>query len=398
MQHGMVDLCIVGSDRTTAAGDVGNKIGTYLKALAAADNGVPFYAALPSSTIDWSITDGVAGIPIEERDATEVTHIPGQAPDGSVVTVRLTPRGHGGPQLRIRRDTGPSGGGHHHRARRGRSERGRSGIAVSRYDLRRRLVLAAQDLFDRGLNTGTAGNVSVRYSDWFLITPSGIRYDALEPAQIVEMDMEGGHRGPDAPFQRVALPSGHLQGPARGGGDRPHPSAVRAPRWQRCGAICPPSTTTSPAAGGTTIRCAPYATFGTQLLSDYVQRALEDRTACLLANHGMVAVGETLEQATQLAIEVEVLCQMYLTHPGGGRTAHPVRRGDAGGPRQVRGLPQSACPQALGVGRGRGSPLVQRRPVGGGCRHLADCTALMDGLRCPNRQNVSDRLRYRRSM
>ena len=69
MQHGQVDLCIVGSDRTTAAGDVGNKIGTYLKALAAHDNGVPFYAALPSSTIDWTITDGVAGIPIEERDA-----------------------------------------------------------------------------------------------------------------------------------------------------------------------------------------------------------------------------------------------------------------------------------------------------------------------------------------
>ncbi|MFH2071754.1 MAG: S-methyl-5-thioribose-1-phosphate isomerase, partial [Actinomycetota bacterium] len=93
MQHGMVDLCIVGSDRTTAAGDVGNKIGTYLKALAARDNGVPFYAALPSSSIDWSITDGVAAIPIEERDAAEVTHVRGQAPDGSVVTVRLTPAG-----------------------------------------------------------------------------------------------------------------------------------------------------------------------------------------------------------------------------------------------------------------------------------------------------------------
>jgi len=93
MQHGLVDLCIVGSDRTTAAGDVGNKIGTYLKALAARDNGVPFYAALPSSTIDWSITDGVTGIPIEERDATEVTHIAGQTSDGDVVTVRLTPGG-----------------------------------------------------------------------------------------------------------------------------------------------------------------------------------------------------------------------------------------------------------------------------------------------------------------
>jgi len=93
MQHGRVNLCIVGSDRTTAAGDVGNKIGTYLKALAAHDNGVPFYAALPSSTIDWTITDGVAGIPIEERDSTEVTHISGLAPDGSVVTVGLAPDG-----------------------------------------------------------------------------------------------------------------------------------------------------------------------------------------------------------------------------------------------------------------------------------------------------------------
>ena len=91
MQHGLVDLCIVGSDRTTGAGDVGNKIGTYLKALAARDNGVPFYAALPSSTIDWSLDDGVAGIPIEERDATEVTHIAGETADGEVVTVRLTP-------------------------------------------------------------------------------------------------------------------------------------------------------------------------------------------------------------------------------------------------------------------------------------------------------------------
>jgi methylthioribose-1-phosphate isomerase len=91
MQHGMVDLCIVGSDRTTAAGDVGNKIGTYLKALAARDNGVPFYAALPSSTIDWTLRDGVAGIPIEERDPAEVTAISGMDAGGRVVEVRLTP-------------------------------------------------------------------------------------------------------------------------------------------------------------------------------------------------------------------------------------------------------------------------------------------------------------------
>jgi methylthioribose-1-phosphate isomerase len=93
MQHGLVDLVIVGSDRTTRAGDVCNKIGTYLKALAAFDNGVPFYAALPSSTIDWSIADGVAGIPIEQRSGEEVTHITGLDESGSVRTVRLTPEG-----------------------------------------------------------------------------------------------------------------------------------------------------------------------------------------------------------------------------------------------------------------------------------------------------------------
>ena len=93
MQHGMVDLVIVGSDRTTRAGDVCNKIGTYLKALAAHDNGVPFYVALPASTIDWRISDGLADIPIEERDPREVTHISGCAADGALVEVRLTPHG-----------------------------------------------------------------------------------------------------------------------------------------------------------------------------------------------------------------------------------------------------------------------------------------------------------------
>lgn len=82
MQHGLVDLVIVGSDRTTYTGDVANKIGTYLKALAAHDNGVPFYVALPSSTIDWAMRDGLAEIPIEERDATEVRIMDGRSHNG----------------------------------------------------------------------------------------------------------------------------------------------------------------------------------------------------------------------------------------------------------------------------------------------------------------------------
>jgi methylthioribose-1-phosphate isomerase len=93
MQHGEVDLCIVGSDRTTASGDVANKIGTYLKALAAHDTGVPFYAALPSSTIDWTLDDGVRDIPIEERSEAEVTHMTGRAPDGAIVTVQVSAPG-----------------------------------------------------------------------------------------------------------------------------------------------------------------------------------------------------------------------------------------------------------------------------------------------------------------
>lgn len=93
MQHGLVDLVITGTDRTTRSGDVCNKIGTYLKALAARDNGVPFYVALPSPTIDWTVSDGVADIPIEDRDARETTHIQGTAEDGSITTVRVTPDG-----------------------------------------------------------------------------------------------------------------------------------------------------------------------------------------------------------------------------------------------------------------------------------------------------------------
>jgi len=90
MQHNMVDLVIVGSDRTTVTGDVANKIGTYLKALAAKDNAVPFYVALPSTTFDWSIKDGLKEIPIEQRDATEVKYIQGFV-DGKIQNVLLTP-------------------------------------------------------------------------------------------------------------------------------------------------------------------------------------------------------------------------------------------------------------------------------------------------------------------
>jgi methylthioribose-1-phosphate isomerase len=93
MQHGLVDAVITGADRVTRSGDVANKIGTYLKALAAQDNGVPFYVALPSSTFDWTLRDGVQGIPIEQRGGAELTHAEGLNAAGEETTLRIIPEG-----------------------------------------------------------------------------------------------------------------------------------------------------------------------------------------------------------------------------------------------------------------------------------------------------------------
>ena len=93
MQHGLVDLVITGTDRTTASGDVCNKIGTYLKALAAHDNDVPFYVGLPGPTIDWTIDNGVRDVPIEQRDAAEVTEITGRSSSGKIASVSIVPEG-----------------------------------------------------------------------------------------------------------------------------------------------------------------------------------------------------------------------------------------------------------------------------------------------------------------
>ena len=118
MQHGMVDLVIVGTDRVTANGDVCNKIGTYLKALAAHDNGVPFYVALPSPTIDFSVDDGIRQIPIEQRAADEVATMTGPHRRWPHRNRARGPGGLAGRQLRFRRDAGAAGDRIDHRARR----------------------------------------------------------------------------------------------------------------------------------------------------------------------------------------------------------------------------------------------------------------------------------------
>ncbi len=143
MQHGLVDMVIVGTDRTTARGDVCNKIGTYLKALAAKDNGVPFYVALPSPTIDWTVDDGVKEIPIEERSADEVDFIQGLGADGKVARVRISPARKPRRQPRLRRDAGAARDRADHRARgRGGLARGAEGaVSGARLAGRQKIVL-----------------------------------------------------------------------------------------------------------------------------------------------------------------------------------------------------------------------------------------------------------------
>ena len=123
-----MDLVLVGSDRTTSTGDVCNKIGTYLKALAARDNEVPFYVALPMSTIDWSLADG-RDIPIEERSPTELTHVTGKTASGALDTVRVVPECKPGAQCGVRRDAGEIGDGPDHRAGRLSREPSRTAAA-----------------------------------------------------------------------------------------------------------------------------------------------------------------------------------------------------------------------------------------------------------------------------
>ncbi len=139
MQHGLVDLVIVGTDRVTANGDVCNKIGTYLKALAARDNNVPFYVALPSPTIDFTVADGVAEIPIEQRGADEQATVTGRTADGRIETVRIVPEG--SPVANYGFDVTPArlGDRSHHRARRHRGIARRHGGGFPRARRRGRM-------------------------------------------------------------------------------------------------------------------------------------------------------------------------------------------------------------------------------------------------------------------
>ena len=181
---------------------------------------------------------------------------------------------------------------------------------VGHLALREAMIATARRMNTSGLNQGTSGNLSQRVEDGFLLTPTGMEYDALVPEDLVLMRMDGSHEGRRAPSSEWRI---HRDILVR----RPEVGAVLHAHSMFCTTLAclrrgiPSFHYMVTAAGGADIRCAPYATFGTEELSHHAVEALEGRKACLLANHGMLALGKDLAVAFKLAVEVETLAAMY---------------------------------------------------------------------------------------
>lgn len=177
-------------------------------------------------------------------------------------------------------------------------------------ELRAALAATARQTVSQGLNKGASGNVSVRLGEGFLITPSGLPNDTLQPDQMVVVDMAGQSGGSLKPSSEWRIHRDIYRA-------RPEVDAVvHAHSLHAVSLAClrldiPAFHYMVAAAGGKDIRCAAYATFGTQALSDAVLAALQGRRACLMANHGLVAVGASLDAALSLAVEVEELCAQF---------------------------------------------------------------------------------------
>lgn len=177
--------------------------------------------------------------------------------------------------------------------------------------LRRALVSTARETAARGLNRGTSGNVSVRCDTGFLITPSGLPYDAMRPQDVVAMTLDGRATGRLVPSTEWPMHAAVYRArPEAGAVVHLHSEAATALACLR--RDLPAFHYMVAAAGGTSIRCAPYATFGTDALATAALAALEGRRACLLGHHGQLAFGPTLAKALALAVEVEGLCATYL--------------------------------------------------------------------------------------
>jgi L-fuculose-phosphate aldolase len=176
--------------------------------------------------------------------------------------------------------------------------------------LREEIIATARAMNARNLNRGKSGNVSARTDAGFLVTPTGLAYESMRAEDIVAMSLDGTAQGTRAPSSEWRF---HRDIYAARGEVRAivHAHSAFATTLACLGRGIPAFHYMIAVAGGSDIRCAPYATFGTQVLSDLALLALEGRKACLLANHGMIAVGPGLAQALALAVEVEALAEQY---------------------------------------------------------------------------------------
>lgn len=181
---------------------------------------------------------------------------------------------------------------------------------MTQIDLREGIVAAVRALTARGLNRGTAGNVSARWGEGFLVTPTGLDCDEMQPGDIVPMAMDGSWEGPRKPSSEWRFHRDLYAARAEAGAVV-HAHAPFATALACLRVDIPPFHYMIARFGGATVRCAAYATFGTQALSDAALAALENRSACLLANHGMLVFGRDLRQALDLAVEFESLCEQY---------------------------------------------------------------------------------------
>jgi L-fuculose-phosphate aldolase len=181
---------------------------------------------------------------------------------------------------------------------------------MTQIDLREGIVETVRALTAHNLNRGTAGNVSARWNEGFLVTPTGLGCDEMQPGDVVPMAMDGNWEGARKPSSEWRFHRDiYAARPEAGAVVHTHAPFATALACLR--ADIPPFHYMIARFGGSTLRCAAYATFGTQALSDAALAALEGRCACLLANHGMLAFGRDLRQAADLAVELESLCEQY---------------------------------------------------------------------------------------
>jgi L-fuculose-phosphate aldolase len=178
------------------------------------------------------------------------------------------------------------------------------------HDLRKKVIQICRAMNASGINQGTSGNVSVRTDEGFLITASGIPYDVMEPEHIVEMDLDAGYRGDYIPSSEWRMHHDVFKARPEAGAIV-HTHSIYATALSTLRKDIPAFHYMIGVTGGVSLRVSDYAEFGTQALSDTMLKAMKDRAACLLANHGQIAFGPNLDKALWLATEIETLCHQY---------------------------------------------------------------------------------------